>query len=127
MVEDAIRDCSRRAGIILDPFLGSGTTIIAAERAGRRGFGIEIDPAYCDVTLGRVQEVCSLVPRLEATGQSFEQVTEERQDVLPEQNAPSTLGTPGNSGYRATQHPVRKPVEQTGANCCVPFRCEAPT
>jgi DNA modification methylase len=90
MVEDAIRDCSRRAGIIFDPFLGSGTTIITAERTGRRGFGIEIDPAYCDVTLRRVQEVCGLVPRLEATGQTFEQVTQERaQDVLPEQDAPS--------------------------------------
>jgi DNA modification methylase len=88
MVEDAIRDCSRRNGIILDPFLGSGTTIIAAESAGRRGFGIEIDPAYCDVTLGRVQEVCGLVPRLEATRQSFEQVTQERtKDLLPQQDA----------------------------------------
>ena len=38
MVEDAILDCSRRGGIVLDPFAGSGTTIIAAERAGRRGY-----------------------------------------------------------------------------------------
>ena len=60
MVEDAIRDCSRRKGVIL----GSGTTIIAAERAGRRGFGVEIDPAYCDVTLRRIQEHCGLNPTL---------------------------------------------------------------
>lgn len=88
MVEDAIRDCSRRKGVILDPFLGSGTTIIAAERAGRRGFGVEIDPAYCDVTLRRVQELCGLNPTLEATGQTFAQVTQERAGgSLPEQDA----------------------------------------
>ena len=38
MVADAIRDCSRRKGIVLDPFAGSGTALIAAERTGRRGF-----------------------------------------------------------------------------------------
>ena len=53
MVEDAVLDCSRRSGIVLDPFAGSGTTIIAAERAGRRGYGIEIDPGYVDTALRR--------------------------------------------------------------------------
>ena len=56
MVEDAILDCSRRGGIVLDPFAGSGTTIIAAERAGRRGYGIEIDPRYVDATLRRFRK-----------------------------------------------------------------------
>jgi len=45
MVADAIRDCSHRKGIVLDAFVGSGTTLIAAEKTGRRGYGIEIDPA----------------------------------------------------------------------------------
>ena len=53
MVEGAVLDCSRRGGIVLDPFAGSGTTIIAAERAGRRGYGIEIDPGYVDTALRR--------------------------------------------------------------------------
>ena len=53
MVEGAVLDCSRRGGIVLDPFAGSGTTIIAAERAGRRGYGIEIDPGYIDTALRR--------------------------------------------------------------------------
>src|SRR5262249_27600828 len=44
MVADAIRDCSRRKGIILDPFAGSASTLIAAERTGRPGFGTELDP-----------------------------------------------------------------------------------
>ena len=50
-MEDAILDCSTRGGIVLDAFVGSGTTFIAAERAGRRGFGLEFEPRYVDVTL----------------------------------------------------------------------------
>ena len=53
LVEDAIRDCSKRKGIVLDPFAGSGTIFIAAERAGRSGFGLELDPRYVDVALER--------------------------------------------------------------------------
>ena len=56
MVEDAILDCSRRGGIVLDPFAGVGTTIIGAERAGRRAYGIEIDARYVDATLKRFRE-----------------------------------------------------------------------
>jgi hypothetical protein len=82
LVEDAIRDCSRRKGIALDPFCGSGTTLIAAERTGRRGFGIELDPLYCDVTLRRLRSVCGLDAILEATGQSFEDLAAERQEEL---------------------------------------------
>src|SRR5205823_5179734 len=44
MIADAMLDCSRRGSIVLDPFMGSGTTIIAAETVGRRAFGLEIDP-----------------------------------------------------------------------------------
>lgn len=78
MVEDAIRDCSRRKGVVLDPFLGSGTTLIAAERTGRIGFGIEIDPSYCDIALRRLQAVCGLDATLKATGESFECVAARR-------------------------------------------------
>ena len=56
MVADAILDCSRRGGLVLDPFSGSGTTIIAAERVGRRAHAIEIDPRYVDATLRRYRE-----------------------------------------------------------------------
>ncbi|MBW2712932.1 MAG: site-specific DNA-methyltransferase, partial [Deltaproteobacteria bacterium] len=54
LVADAILDCSNRGGLILDAFAGSGTTLLAAERTGRRGFGIELDPHYCDVILRRL-------------------------------------------------------------------------
>jgi DNA modification methylase len=75
MVADAIRDCSRRKGIVLDPFAGSGSTLIAAERTGRRGFGIELDPLYCDVILRRLRSVCGLQAVLQATSQKFEEVS----------------------------------------------------
>jgi DNA modification methylase len=48
LVADAIRDCSKRGGIILDAFAGSGTTLVAAHRTGRQGRGVEIDPHYVD-------------------------------------------------------------------------------
>ena len=65
LVADAILDCSRRGGIVLDVFAGSGTTIAAAAATGRRGFGIEIDPKYADVILRRVAEEVDEQPLLE--------------------------------------------------------------
>nr|WP_315459137.1 site-specific DNA-methyltransferase [uncultured Sphingorhabdus sp.] len=55
MVADAIRDCSNRNGSVLDVFSGSGTTIIAAERTGRRCYAMELDPLYVDVAIRRWQ------------------------------------------------------------------------
>ena len=55
MIADALMDVSSRGDIVLDPFLGSGTTIIAAERTGRRCYGIEMDPLYVDTTIRRWQ------------------------------------------------------------------------
>jgi DNA modification methylase len=74
LVADAIKDCSKRGAIVLDPFLGSGTTVIAAERTGRRGHGIEIDPLYVDVALKRWQDYTGKTATLAATGQTFEEV-----------------------------------------------------
>lgn len=81
MVADAILDCSRRKDIVLDAFAGSGTTLIAAHRTGRHGYGIEIDPAYCDVIIRRMRETCGEEATLDADGRSFDQVAAER---LPE-------------------------------------------
>ncbi len=57
LVADAIKDCSRRGGIVLDAFSGSGTTVIAAERTGRCGFVLELDPKYVDVAIERWQQL----------------------------------------------------------------------
>jgi DNA modification methylase len=74
LVADAMRDCSRRGDIILDPFMGSGTTILAAERVGRRGYGLEIDPLYVDAAIRRWQEFTKRDAVLKATGQTFDEV-----------------------------------------------------
>jgi DNA modification methylase len=90
LVTDAIRDCSRRGEIILDPFMGSGTTILAAEKAGRRAFGLEIDPLYVDVAIKRWQDLTKRDAILKATGQTFDEVAAER--------TPETVG--GSNGRR---------------------------
>jgi adenine specific DNA methylase Mod len=66
---------------VLDAFLGSGTTLIAAEKTGRRGYGIEIDPAYCDVTIRRLRAVCGLEAVLAPTGRRFGEVEAERAEA----------------------------------------------
>jgi DNA modification methylase len=78
LVADAIKDCSRRGEIVLDPFAGSGTTMVAADKTGRRARLIEFDPAYCDRIVRRFEQVTGKQARLAATGRSFEEVAEER-------------------------------------------------
>ncbi len=81
LVADAIRDCSNRGDIVLDPFAGSGTTLAAAQQTGRRCFGIEIDPRFVDTTIGRLKQSFGLVARLRATGQAFDDVRKSRVEV----------------------------------------------
>ncbi len=66
LVADAIKDCSKRRGIILDPFGGSGTTLLAAEKSGRRARLIEIDPHYCDVIIQRWEKLIGKKAQKEA-------------------------------------------------------------
>ena len=80
LIADAIKDCSRRHGIVLDPFLGSGTTLIAAQQTGRRARGIEIDPAYVDVAIKRWQQYTGKAATLATTGQTFVEVKDLRAD-----------------------------------------------
>jgi DNA modification methylase len=77
MVADAIMDVSARGDIVLDPFLGSGTTVIAAQRIGRRCYGIEIDPLYCDVIVRRWQAFTRDRAICESDGRSFNEIEEE--------------------------------------------------
>jgi 16S rRNA G966 N2-methylase RsmD len=62
LVRDAIYDCSSRGGIVLDPFGGAGTTLLAAEQAGRRARLIELDPRYVDVALHRYLRTTGVTP-----------------------------------------------------------------
>lgn len=77
LISDAILDCTKRADIVLDPFIGSGTTILAAERTGRRCFGIEIDPLYVDMAIGRWERLTGRKAQ-NSQGQTFEQLKLER-------------------------------------------------
>jgi hypothetical protein len=71
MIADAIRDCSNRGGLILDPFGGVGTTLVAAERTGRRARVIELDPHYVDTSIERWQRLTGGVAVHADTGQPF--------------------------------------------------------
>lgn len=72
LVREAIMDSTRRNDIVLDPFGGSGTTLLAAHQAGRRGMAMEIDPIYCDVIVRRLSALTGEPAILETTGQSFD-------------------------------------------------------
>lgn len=75
MVADALMDCSNRSDIVLDPFGGSGTTMIAAERTGRRARLIELDPIYCDVIVQRWQTISGKTALLLSTNETFDEVS----------------------------------------------------
>src|SRR6266545_650270 len=77
-VADAIKDCSRRGGIVLDPFCGSGTVLIAAERTGRTARAIEIDPHYVDVAVRRWEQYTGKSAVLGPIGETFEEASEMR-------------------------------------------------
>ena len=71
LVADAIRDCSHRNGIILDLFGGAGSTLIAAERTGRRASLIELEPRFVDATIKRWQKLTGKTAVNSATGAHF--------------------------------------------------------
>lgn len=74
LVADALMDCSHRRGIVLDPFGGSGTTMIAAERTGRVARLIEIDPLYCDVIVRRWEKFTGQQATLAGSDQTFRNI-----------------------------------------------------
>jgi DNA modification methylase len=80
MVADAILDCTARGDLVLDPFLGSGTTVIAAERTGRVCYGMELDPRYLDIIIRRWQKFTGLEAVHQGTGQTFAQ----RENQVPD-------------------------------------------
>ena len=95
MIADAIKDASKRGEIVLDPFLGSGTALLAAERVGRRCYGVEFEPKYVDVAVLRWQRMTGkdavLTHRLNEEG-DIDAVTDRCFDELY-QLATTTEGT----------------------------------
>ena len=86
MVADAILDVTRRGDIVLDPFCGSGTTILAAERTGRRAYAIELDPQYVDTAIERWQRMTGKTA-IHASGKTFDEIRSERAADATEEDA----------------------------------------
>jgi DNA modification methylase len=82
LVADAILDVTKRGATLLDPFGGSGSTLIAAEKTGRTARLIEFDPHYCDVIVRRYEAYTGKRAKLAATGAAFEDVAEARASDL---------------------------------------------
>ena len=79
LVGRAIRNSSPRGGLVLDPFGGSGTTLIAAQRTGRVARLLELDPRYCDVIVRRWQAETGRSATLDVTGETFDLLNAERE------------------------------------------------
>ena len=78
LLHDAILDVTLRGDAVLDPFAGAGTTLVAAHRARRVGYGAEIDPVYIDTAVRRLEAFTKAEAHLEATGRTFAQTQAER-------------------------------------------------
>jgi DNA modification methylase len=81
LVERAISNSSRKGDLVLDPFAGPGTTLMAAEVTGRRARVVEIDSRYADVIVRRWQAYSGEEARLDPSGQSFAEVAEQRRSA----------------------------------------------
>ena len=81
-VADAMRDCTKRGDIVLDVFSGSGTTLLAAERVGRRAHCMDIDAQYVDVAIRRWQDLTGKDAILEGTSSTFEEMTTSRKSLF---------------------------------------------
>ena len=79
MLEDALLDLTNRGDIVLDPFLGSGSTLIAAEKTGRVCRGVELDPLYVDVIIRRYELATGKSAVLQETGETFGALADRRE------------------------------------------------
>jgi DNA modification methylase len=80
ILKDALLDLINRGDVVLDSFLGSGSTLIAAEGAGRICRGIELDPLYVDVVIRRFEEVTGQSAILEETDETFDELADRRRN-----------------------------------------------
>ena len=93
-----IKAFSDAGDVVFDPFMGSGTTMAAAEVLGRIGFGCEISPSYCDVILHRMSNLTGEFPILLASGQTLAEVAAAREVPLEQ------VGNPRGRDARRIQH-----------------------
>jgi DNA modification methylase len=99
LVADALLDCTRRGDFVLDPFGGSGTTLLAAEKVGRRAFLLEYEPRYVDVAIRRWQQATKRDAIREEDGRTFDDIAEDLARRPPEEEPgsqpQSTADDPG--------------------------------
>jgi DNA modification methylase len=81
LVERALRNSSKTRDIVLDPFGGSGSTLIACEKTGRHARLIELDPRYCDVIVRRWQEFSGGAATLDGDDRTYHEIAAEREGV----------------------------------------------
>ena len=98
LVADAILDVTAVSDVVLDPFLGSGTTVLAAERTRRRCFGLEIDPVYVDVAIRRWQATTGGSAIHVASGQSFDELEAHAARTMSMQPEPGPSSEETNAG-----------------------------
>ena len=80
LVDRALVNSSKRGDIVVDLFGGSGTTLIACERRGRKARLIELDPRYSDVIVWRWEDYTGKKATLEGDGRTFEEIVKERKE-----------------------------------------------
>ncbi len=100
LVADAILDCTSRGDVVLDPFAGSGTIVLAAEKTGRVAYAMEYEARYVDVAIRRWEGVTKLEATLAGDGRTFEEIAASR---LP----PSIPTAPQSSPVDAADHRKR--------------------
>ena len=93
MLAEAIRDVTRRGDVVLDPFAGSGSTLIAAEKTGRQARCIEYEPRYCDVIVRRWQAYTGKMATFEGTDLTFEDFEGARSSAAVQPPAPQPSST----------------------------------
>ena len=111
LVADAMRDCTSRGDVVLDPFAGSGTTILAAEKVGRRGYAVEYEPRYVDIAVQRWEAYTKADAILESDCRTYTDVKGERlgsqhtlepeASIIPAagQNGPSSAESPSDDDW----------------------------
>jgi DNA modification methylase len=82
LVERAVRNSSKSRDIVLDPFGGSGSTLIACEKTGRQARLVELDPKYCDVIVLRWQDWTGGTALLQGEGRSFSEIAGSREPAV---------------------------------------------
>jgi DNA modification methylase len=80
MIEDALSDLTKRGELVLDPFLGSGSTLIAAQNTARVCCGVARDPLYVAIIIRRYDVLTGIAAILADSGETFEQVASRRRD-----------------------------------------------